>query len=92
MVRELVNGVATDKELYMYALALTAYGSADNAKSLFHLDYITHHVDPDGKVCFVGGVIDGSINSLYHAAARISRRNRLVSDNVLPSSILATML
>ncbi|MEG1693619.1 MAG: hypothetical protein RR312_09570 [Bacteroidales bacterium] len=65
--------IQQDGTLYdlFYAKELSAYGSVDNVKALFYLDYVFQSVVA-GENVFVGGVRENSNNYYYHKNTRQS--------------------
>ena len=81
MESQLVNNAASNNKLFFYALCLSAYESDANVKNIFHLDYLSHFTDTDGKSCFFGCVKVGGENAAYHAARRISKVKIRIENN-----------
>lgn len=65
--------IQQDGALYdlFYAKELSAYGSVENVKALFYLDYVFQSVVA-GENVFVGGVKEFSSNYYYHKNTRMS--------------------
>lgn len=81
MESQLVNNAASNNKLFFYALCLSAYENDAKVKSLFHLDYLSHFTDTDGKSCFFGMVKVGGENAAYHAAKRLSKVKTRIENN-----------
>src|SRR5574344_1251124 len=81
MESQLVNNAASNNKLFLYALCLSAYQNDANVKALFHLDYLSHFINSEGKNCFWGMVKVGGANAAYHAASRISKVKTRVENN-----------
>lgn len=81
MESQLINNAASNNKLFFYALCLSAYENDANVKNIFHLDYLSHFTDTDGKNCFFGIVKLGGANAAYHATARISKVKTRIENN-----------
>jgi hypothetical protein len=81
MESQLVNNAASNNKLFFYALCLSAYENDANVKNIFHLDYLSHFTDTDGKSCFFGCVKVGGANAAYHAAKRLSKVKTRIENN-----------